>query len=132
MKILNRGLRVYGDLEVGKSLGWVSGKGSGGVVTQKSSASTAVTLNKFTGKITTVALTTAAGAEETFTVNNSKVKADDVVVVSTTYAGAGTPMVSVKGVTDGSFVVVITNLHASNPLDAALTINFAVIRAAAN
>lgn len=129
MKILNRGLRVYGDLEVGKSLGFVSGKGVGGAVTQATSASTPVTINKYTGQITTVALTTAAGAEEEFTVNNSKVKATDVVVVSTTYAGNGTPAVSVKGVADGSFKIVITNLHASTALNAAMTINFAVIRA---
>lgn len=130
MKILNRGLRVYGDLEVSKSLGFVSGKGVGGAVTQTTSSSTPVTINKYTGRITTVALTTAAGAGEEFTVNNRKVKATDVVVVSTTYAGGGTPMVSVKGVANGSFKIVITNLHASAALNAAMTINFAVIRAA--
>ncbi len=129
MKILNRGLRIYGDLEVGKSLGFVSGKSVGGTVTQTTSSSTPVTINKYTGQITTVALTTAAGAEEVFTVNNNKVRATDVVVVSTTYSGAGTPAVSVKGVANGSFVIVITNLHASAALDAAMTINFAIVRA---
>jgi hypothetical protein len=129
MKILNRGLRVYGDLEVGKSLGFIAGKNVGGTVTQTTSASTPVTINKYAGQITTVALTTAAGAEEEFTVNNDKVKATDVVVVSTTYGGAGTPAVSVKGVANGSFKVVITNLHASTALNAAMTINFAIIRA---
>jgi hypothetical protein len=105
--------------------------GAGGAVTQATSASTAVTLNKNCGQITTVALTTAAAAEESFTVNNDKVAATDVIAVSTTYAGAGTPFVSVKGVGAGSFVIVISNLHAANALDAALVINFTVIKSVA-
>jgi hypothetical protein len=131
-KVFNRGIRVFGDLEVSKTLGWVSGKGKGGAVTQITNAGTAVTLNKPTGQITTVALTTAAAAEEVFTVNNSEVKATDTVVVGTTYAGAGTPAVSVKGIADGSFVVVITNLHASAALNAVLVLNFAIIRSVKN
>lgn len=106
------------------------GTGAGGAVTQITNASTGVTLNKVCGQITTVALTTAGAAEETFTVTNSAVAATDVVVVSTTYAGGGTPAVSVKGVAAGSFVVVITNLSAS-ALDAVVVINFAVIKAVA-
>lgn len=129
MKILNRGLRIFGELQITKSLGWLSGNAVGGAVTQATNASTAVTLNKMCGRITTVALTTAAAAEEVFTVNNDQVKATDVVVVSTTYSGAGTPMVGVKAVANGSFQIVITNLHASSALDAAVAINFAVIRA---
>jgi hypothetical protein len=102
--------------------------GAGGTVTQITSASTSVTLDKVTGRITTVALTTAAGAEEVFQVLNSTVTSQDVIVVSTTYAGAGTPAVTVKGVASGGFVIVITNLHAANALDAVLVINFAVIK----
>jgi hypothetical protein len=113
----------------GSGLGY--GTGAGGAVTQATSASTGVTLNKYCGQITTVALTTAAAAEEVFTVTNSKVDANDVVVVSTTYAGAGTPMVAVKGVAAGSFVITITNLHAANALDAVMVINFAVIKSVA-
>ena len=102
--------------------------GAGGAVTQITSASTAVTLNKVTGQITTVALTTAAGAEEVFQVNNTSVTSLDVVSVSTTYAGAGTPAVTVKGVATNGFVIVITNLHSADALNAALVINFAVIK----
>lgn len=103
------------------------GTGAGGTVTQATSSSTAVTLNKVCGQITTVALTTAGGAEEAFTVNNSTVDANDVVVVSTTYAGAGKPIVFVTNQAAGSFVANITNVSAS-ALDAALTINFTVIK----
>lgn len=105
--------------------------GAGGAVTQITSASTGVTLNKVSGQVTTVALTTAAAAEEVFTVTNSTVAVTDTVVVSTTYAGAGTPSVSVKGMAAGSFVIVITNLHATAALDAVLVINFTVIKAVA-
>lgn len=106
-------------------------KTGGGAVTQITSASTGVTLNKPCGQITTVALSTAAGAEEAFVLTNSMIAATDVVVVSTTYAGAGTPLVAVKGVAAGSCTVVITNLHASAALDALAVINFAVIKSAA-
>lgn len=102
--------------------------GAGGTVTQATSASTGVTLSKPCGQIVTVALTTAAGAEETFTVTNTLVDANDVVAVSTTYDGAGTPFVSVRAVGAGSFKIVISNLHASAALDAALTVNFTVIK----
>jgi hypothetical protein len=104
--------------------------GEGGAVTQETSASTGVTLDKSVGQITTVALSTAAGAEETFTVTNAKVTAADIVVVSTTYDGAGTPAVTTRAVADGSFKIVITNLHASSALNAALVVNFRVLQGA--
>jgi len=110
------------------SIGYITG--SGGAVTQITSAATGVTLSKPTGRITTFALTTAAAAEEVFVVTNTLVAATDVVVVSTTYAGAGTPLVAVRAVAAGSFTVVITNLHASAALDALMILNFAVIKGA--
>lgn len=113
----------------GAGLGY--GTGAGGAVTQITSAATGVTLDKYCGQITTVALTTAAAAEEEFTVTNAKVDANDIIVLSTTYAGAGTPMLSVKGTTAGSFKIVITNVHAANALNAVMVINFAVIKSAA-
>lgn len=113
----------------GSGLGY--GTGAGGAVTQITNASTAVTLNKHCGQITTVALTTAAAAEEAFVVNNSKVDANDVIAVSTTYAGAGKPVVFVTNVGSGVFTINISNVHASAALDAVLIVNFAVIKSAA-
>jgi len=107
------------------------GTGSGGAVTQITSAATGVTLNKGSGQITTVALTTAAAAEEGFVVTNSTVAATDVIVLATTYAGAGTPMLGVTNVAAGSFKINITNLHSANALNALMVINFAVIKAVA-
>lgn len=109
--------------------GYVTGEG--GAVTQATSSSTGVTLNKLTGQITTVALTTAAAAEERFTVTNSQVAATDVIALSSTYNGNGTPSFSVVNVTGGTFDIVITNLHASAAFNAAMVINFAVIKAVA-
>ena len=102
----------------------------GGAITQATNASTGVTINTPTGQITTVALTTAAAAEETFTVTCAAVKGTDVVVLGTTYAGAGTPMLSVKKIVDGAFDVVITNVHASAALNAAMVINYVVLKGA--
>lgn len=102
--------------------------GAGGAVTQVTSASTGVTLNALCGRITTVALTTAAGAEETFTVTNSRVAATDVIVLTTTYAGAGTILVGTAAVAAGSFNINITNLHSANALNALAVINFAIIK----
>jgi len=104
--------------------------GEGGKVTQITSASTGVTLSKMKGQVTTVALTTAAAAEEVFEVTNTLVEAQDVISLSTTYAGAGTPVLSVKGVTNGTFSIVVTNVHASAALDALMVINFVVQKGA--
>jgi hypothetical protein len=105
--------------------------GAGGAVTQITSSATAVTLNKQCGQITTVALTTAAGAEERFTVNNTKVAATDCIALGTTYNGAGTPAVSVLNVAASAFDIVITNLHGANALNAAMVVNFAIIKSVA-
>lgn len=113
----------------GSGLGYSTG--AGGAVTQITSASTAVTLNKHCGQITTVALTTAAAAEEAFVVNNSKVDANDVIAVSTTYAGGGKPVVFVTNVGSGVFTVNISNVAAAAALDAVLVVNFVVLKSAA-
>ena len=116
-----------------RSTGGVVGyaTGAGGAVTQITDATTGVTLNKSCGQITTVALTTAAAAEERFTVTNLLVVATDTIVLATTYNGAGTPMLSVQKVASGAFDIVITNVHAANALDAVMVINFAIIKAVA-
>lgn len=104
--------------------------GAGGAVTQTTSITTSVTLNKLCGSITTVSATTAAGAEDTFTVNNNQVTVNDVILVTQRYSGAGTPQVYVSNVANGSFNITISNLHASAALNAAITINFVVITSA--
>ena len=121
---------ALGITSVGPTSGIGYATGAGGAVTQITNAATAVTLDKVCGQITTVALTTAAAAEEAFVVNNSNVDANDVIVVNTTYAGGGKPIVFVTNVGAGVFTVNITNVSAS-ALDAVLVVNFAVIKSVA-
>lgn len=102
---------------------------SKGTVTQLTSASTAVTLNKEAGVITTVSLTNAANASVEFQVNNSSVKADSVVLATISYDGAvitERPVVSIRDVAAGSFSVTITNFGATT-LTAPAAIHFHVI-----
>jgi len=103
--------------------------GAGGTVTQATSITTGVTLNKVVGEVVTVSSTLAAAAEATFTVTNSAVAAHDGVVawIKST-SSAGTPVVFVTAVAAGSFNITISNLHASAALDNTLTIGFAVLK----
>lgn len=101
--------------------------GAGAAVTQITTAATGVTINAVCGAITTVALTTAGAAEETFVVTNSAVEASDCIVFGTNYAGAGIPFVTATAVSAGAFTVQITNVSASS-LNALMVINFAIIR----
>lgn len=101
-------------------------------VTQVTNISTAVTCNAYTGVITTVSQTVAAGAEAEFTVNNSKVAATDVVVAAIKdHTSAGAFDVSVSDVSAGSFNLRLTNLHASTAGNNVLVINFVVLKAQA-
>lgn len=99
-------------------------------VTQATSITTGVTCSALTGVITTVSQTVAAGAEAEFTVTNTKVAATDVVAVSIKdHTSAGAFAVDVSDVSDGSFKLRLTNLHASAAGDNVLVINFMVFKA---
>jgi hypothetical protein len=105
------------------------GAGAGGTVTQATSKSTAVTLNKVCGRITTHNATLNAGAEVGFTVNNSAVEATDVLIVNMVSGGSfDSYHFQVDAISAGSFRISITNISASN-LGEALVLNFAVIKA---
>ncbi|MEY2655486.1 MAG: Cyanophage [Pseudomonadota bacterium] len=74
----------------------------------------------------------AAGAEAEFTVTNTKVKATDMVVACIKdHTSAGTFIVGVSDVSDGSFKLQLTNLHASTAGNNVLVINFIVLKAEA-
>lgn len=106
--------------------------GSGGAVTQITSRATTVILNSLCGTITTDATSLAAAGEATFTVTNSKVAANDVVICCVKSGGTtpGSTQATVTAVGAGSFQITVNNLHASTADTAALVINFAVIRSA--
>lgn len=99
-------------------------------VTQLTNITTGVTCDAYSGVITTVSQTVAAGAEADFTVTNAKVAATDVVVACIkTHTSAGTFAVSVAAVAAGSFKIRLTNLDASAAGNNVLVINFVVLKA---
>jgi hypothetical protein len=104
--------------------------GAGGTVTQETSKSTPVTLNKLTGRITLHNESLAAGAAATFTFNNSLAGDDDVLILSThEYGGSNanhtfTPMTKNLG---GGFFITVRNVSGA-PVAEAVQLNFAVIK----
>ena len=101
-------------------------------VTQLTSISTGVTCNAYSGVITTVSQTVAAGAEAEFTVTNDKVAATDIIVpVIKTHTSQGSFQVGINQVSAGSFKVQLTNMHATLAGNNVLVINFVVLKAVA-
>jgi hypothetical protein len=100
--------------------------GVGGTVTQVTSRTSGVTINKLTGRIS---LVSAAGtsAWQNFDVTNSEVSATDVVHVSICNA-TNTYVASVHFVTDGAFG--ITHSAVAGTATDAPTINFVVVKGA--
>jgi len=102
--------------------------GAGGVATQATSRTTAVTLSKVCGTITLFSTTTTAGQITTFTVTNTLVAAGDVVVV-TQQTGAGVYFFTTKSAA-GSFSLSVFTPTAVGTAEAPV-LNFAVIKAVA-
>ena len=98
-----------------------------GTVTQATSKSTAVTLNKSAGRITLNAASLAAGTNVSFTLNNSLISSNDVLILNLAAGataasynlwvdslGAGTASITLRNTTGGA-------------LAEAVGINFALI-----
>jgi hypothetical protein len=104
------------------------GTGAGGTVTQATSKTTGVTLNRPSGQITMNAAALAAAATVCFTLTNSLIAATDVVNVSIAGgATAGAYTLQVEAVANGSANICVTN-RSSGSLSEAIVINFAVIK----
>ena len=103
--------------------------GSGGTVTQGTSRTTGVTINKTNGQITLFSDVTLAATFASFVVTNSTVAASDVVHVSMKSGSADSYIFSVSAVSAGSFKVQIYNVAAVAVAEAPV-LNFAVIKAA--
>lgn len=105
------------------------GTAAGGTVTQATSKTTAVTLNKICGRITMHNASLSAGASAIFQLNNSLVAPSDVVV-ATAYWGAvypGSYRVDLATVASGLAQFSVTNVTGGS-LSEALQINFAIIK----
>ena len=104
--------------------------GAGGTVTQATSKSTGVTLNKVTGQITMNNAALAAGAEVTFTVTNSAVTPADVPhAVHASGGTAGSYNINVNSVAAGSFAITVSNLSGGS-LSEAIVLNYVILRGA--
>lgn len=106
--------------------------GNGGTVTQATSKSTGVTLNTYSGQITMNGAALAAGVEVGFTLTNSTIGAQDVVIVNVASgATADSYLVGVDSVAAGSCRIVVSNVSASS-LSEAIVLNFVVIGGASS
>ena len=98
-----------------------------GTVTQATSKSTAVTLNKSAGQITMNNAELANATNVSFTLTNSTISAKDVVILSVSSgATAGAYNCWISGKSTGSCTITLRNL-SGGALSEAVVINFAVI-----
>lgn len=104
--------------------------GAGGAVTQSTSKSTAVTINKACGQITMHNASLGGGASAVFTLANSAMAATDIVVVNIQggYASPGTYRVQAEGIGAGGCFIVLTNI-SGGALSEAVVLNFAITKA---
>ena len=118
---------------VSGQMGYTTGSPSIAVssVTQLTSKATGVTINAAAGQIVTSNALLAAGAEVAFVVTNNAVSVYDIPVIALASgaATAGTYLLSIAAVANGSFTVVISNASAGS-LSEALTLNFGIIHVA--
>ena len=117
-------------------LGYATGTGVGSTVAQATNRSTAVTLNKLTGQITMMATSLAISTNAVFVVNDTLVRAADVVIVNVSGQAAGrtgTPLAWVTNIVDStSFEITVRNTHAATADTTNDVINFAIIKGSAN
>lgn len=100
----------------------------GGAVTQATSKSTGVQIDRQCGVITTHNAALAAATSVSFTVTNSEVDADDLVVANiASGATANSYALTVDAVAAGSFRLQVRNVSAGS-LGEALVINFGLIK----
>lgn len=117
-------------LELLAGAGFGYGTGTGGTVTQLTSLSTGVTLNKPSGQITLFTSAWANGAVGSFVLTNSVIGVDDHIVLSfkSTIGGAHF-LAHTTTIAAGSCTIALWNLSALTASGAAV-LNFAVIKGA--
>ena len=116
-----------GNVLVTNAAGLGYGTGAGGTVTQATSKSTAVTLNKPTGNITMNNAALAASAAVVFTLNNSLITASDMVILTAVNFSAY--RISVQNLGTGAVNIEVIN-KSGGSLSEAVVINFAIIKGA--
>ena len=113
---------VYAAGEIGYS---AAGQGT---VTQATSKSTGVTLNKSAGQITMNGAALAGATAVSFTLTNSTLSAKDVVILTIGSGATATAYTAyVSSMAAGSAVITLRNLTAATSLSEAVVLNFAVL-----
>jgi hypothetical protein len=98
-----------------------------GTVTQATSKSTAVTLNKSAGQITMNNAALASVTNVTFTLNNSLISVNDIVILNVAAgATAGAYNCWVSGLSTGSVSITVRNISGGS-LSEAVVINYSLI-----
>ena len=97
-----------------------------GAVTQATSKSTGVTLNKSSGQITMNNASLAGTTNVTFTLTNSLIGVKDVLVLNVYGGTAGSYNVWVSGLAEGSATITVRNITGGS-LSEAIVINYAII-----
>jgi hypothetical protein len=121
-----------GNLLITSTAGLGYGTGAGGTVTQATSKSTAVTLNKPCGQITMNNAALAAGASVSFQVNNSLISGTQenvLVTISDDVTTIGSYRTQVTQIRAGSFYIILTNITGSSQSNA-VVLNFAILKGA--
>lgn len=119
-----------GNVLVTNPAGLGYGTGSGGTVTQATSKTTGVTLNKPTGQITMNNAALAANTTARFLVTNSIASVTDCIMVTIRDGvTAGAYLAWVDGTANGSFTMAVRNITAGSLSDA-VVLNFSVIKGA--
>ena len=129
---VNQGIRLapsVGNVTVVTAAGLGYGTGAGGTVTQATSKNTAVTLNKPTGQITMNNAALAAGAQVNFTLTNSLITVNDLILVNVRTPYAAAYSVRAGDIESGSCLISLINVSGSSLADA-VVISFAIIKGA--
>jgi len=115
---------MYASQEIGYSAG------AQGTVTQATSKSTGVTLNKSAGRITMNAAELAANTAVSFTLTNSLISTNDTIIVNVSGGGTVAAYTTyISSMTAGSAVITLRNLTGS-ALSEAVILNYAIIHGA--
>jgi hypothetical protein len=101
-----------------------------GAVTQLTSKSTAVTLNKSMGRITMHNEALAGNTAASFTMNNSAISGNDTIIVNISGgATTGAYTTYVTSMTSGSAILTLRNLTGTSYSEAVI-LNFSIIHGA--
>jgi hypothetical protein len=102
-----------------------------GTVTQATSKSTGVTLNKSAGQITMNNAALLGATAVSFTLTNSLISTNDLLILNVGSGGTAVAYtVYTSSISAGSAVITLRNMTAATSLSEAVVINFALIHCA--